>query len=296
MKVFKDRVAVVTGAASGIGKGITEIFIEAGMKVVMADVDKAKLQTTVKTFQDSGAEVLGVPTDVSKPKQVKSLADKTMKTFGAVHVLCNNAGVGIGGRYSWEIPFESWSWVLGVNLMGVVNGLHYFIPIMLKQDTEAHVVNTASIAGLLSNAIHIPYGVSKHGVVALTESLYHELQRLGAKVKVSLLCPGPVNTDIMDSSVRNRPAEIPAPPELSEEEAAFRDAYKAWIKSGLDPKEVGRQVIEAIKEERLYVITTPEFDRNIEQRMNNIMARKNLAPPQPPKGLMDILQAMSSKY
>ena len=166
---------------------------------------------------------------------------------------------------------------------------------MLKQDTEAHIVNTASIAGLLSNATAIPYGVSKHGVVALTESLYHELQILGANVKVSLLCPGTVNTDIMDSSERNRPIDIPARPELSEEEAVFREAYKAWIKSGLDPKEVGRQVIEAIKEERLYITTTDDFDRNIEQRMKNILARKNLAPPQPPADLLDILQAMSRK-
>ena len=168
------------------------------------------------------------------------------------------------------------------------------MPIMLKQE-EAHIVNTASIAGLLPNAFNIPYGVSKHGVVALTESLYYELQIIGANVKVSVLCPGPVNTDILDSSERNRPADIPAPPELSEEEAVFKEAYKTWIKRGLDPKEVGRQVIEAIKEERLYVITTNDFDSNIEQRLKNILTRKNLVPPQPPKDLIEILQEMSSK-
>ena len=295
MKIFKDRVAVVTGAASGIGRGMAETFIEAGMKVVLADVDKTRLKTTVKTFQDSGAEVLGMHTDVSKQDQVKNLADKTMDAFGAVHVLCNNAGVGIGGQYSWRIPLESWSWVLGVNLMGVINGLHYFLPIMLKQDTEAHIVNTSSIAGLLPNAISIPYGVSKHGVVALTESLYHELQIIGANVKVSVLCPGPVNTDIMDSSERNRPPDIPAPPDLSEEAAVFRDAYKTWIKRGLDPKVVGRLVIEAIKEERLYIITTNDLDRNIQQRMKNILKRKNPLPPQPPKDLMDILRGVIRK-
>ena len=295
MKIFKDRVAVVTGAASGIGRGMAEIFIEAGMKVVLADVDKTKLQKTAKTFQDSGAEVLGVHTDVSKPEQVKTLADKTIDAFGAVHVLCNNAGVGIGGQYSWRIPLESWSWVLGVNLMGVINGLHYFLPIMLKQDTEAHIVNTSSIAGLISNSIGIPYGVSKHGVVALTESLYHELQILGAKVKVSVLCPGSVNTDIMDSSERNRPVDIPAPPKLSEEESIFREAFKRWIKRGLDPKVVGRLVIEAIKEERLYIITTNDLDRNIQQRMKNILKRKNPLPPQPPKDLMDILRGVIRK-
>jgi NAD(P)-dependent dehydrogenase (short-subunit alcohol dehydrogenase family) len=294
MKIFKNRVAVVTGAASGIGRGMAEIFIEAGMKVVLADVDEVKLQNTFKTFQDSGAEVLCVHTDVSKPDQVEKLANETMDAFGAVHVLCNNAGVGYGGQHSWEIPFECWSWVLGVNLMGVIYGIHYFMPIMLKQE-EAHMVNTSSIAGLLSTAINIPYGVSKHGVVALTESLHHELQILGANVKVSVLCPGPVSTDIMDSSERNRPPDIPAPPELSDEEAVFRDAYKTWIEHGLDPKAVGRLVLEAIKEERLYVITTNDFDGNIEQRMKNILKRKNLAPPQPPKDLMIILQEISSK-
>ena len=295
MKIFEDRVAVVTGAASGIGRGMVETFIEAGMKVVLADVDKDRLQTTVKTFQDSGAGVLGVHTDVSKHDQVKTLADKTIDAFGAVHVLCNNAGVTISGRYSWRIPLEGWSWVLGVNLMGVINGLHYFLPIMLKQDTEAHIVNTSSIAGLVSNSIGIPYGVSKHGVVALTESLHHELQILGAKVKVSVLCPGSVNTDIMDSSERNRPVDIHAPAKLSEEESIFKEAFKRWMKRGLDPKVVGRLVIEAIKEERLYIITTKDFDRNIQQRMKNILKRKNLALPQPPKDLMDILKGMVRK-
>jgi NAD(P)-dependent dehydrogenase (short-subunit alcohol dehydrogenase family) len=295
MKIFKDRVAVVTGAASGIGRGMVETFIEAGMKVVLSDVDKTRLQTTVETFEDSGAEVLGVHTDVSKPDQVKTLADKTMDAFGAVHVLCNNAGVEIGGRYSWRIPLESWNWVLGVNLMGVINGIHCFLPIMLKQDTEAHIVNTSSIAGLISNSIGIPYGVSKHGVVALSESLYHELQIIGSKVKLSVLCPGSVNTDIMDSSERNRPADIPAPPELSEEQSIFREAFATWIKRGLEPKVVGRLVIEAIKEERLYIITTNDFDRNIQQRMKNILKRKNPVPPQPPKDLMEILREMIRK-
>lgn len=294
MKIFKDRVAVVTGAASGIGRGMAKIFIEAGMKIVLADVDEVKLQNTVKTFQESGAEVLSAHTDVSKPEQVEKLADKTMDAFGAVHVLCNNAGVGYGGRHSWEIPFESWSWVLGVNLMGVIYGIHYFMPIMLKQE-EAHIVNTSSLAGLLSNVINIPYGVSKHGVVALTESLHRELEILGANVKVSVLCPGPVNTDILDSSERNRPVDIPAPPELSKEEAVFREAYRTWIERGLDPNLVGKQVLEAIKEDRLYVITSNDFDGYIEQRMKNILQRENLTPSQPPKDLMAILQEISSK-
>jgi NAD(P)-dependent dehydrogenase (short-subunit alcohol dehydrogenase family) len=294
MKIFKDRVAVVTGAASGIGKGIAENFVEAGMKVVLADIDDVKLQNTAKTFQDSGADVLSIPTDVSKPDQVENLANETMDAFGAVHILCNNAGVALRGQPSWVIPVESWGWILSVNLLSVIYGVHYFMPIMLRQD-EAHIVNTASTDGLLSNPIHIPYVVSKHGVVAFTESLYHELQMLGSNVKVSVLCPGPVNTDILDSSERNYPPDIPAPPELSEGGSVLIKAFKKWLERGHDPKEVGRQVIEAIKEERLYIITTNDFDTNIEHRMKNILVRKNPAPPQPPQDLVDILQEMSKK-
>ena len=255
MKHFKDKVAVVTGGASGIGLGMAEAFIEAGMKVVLADVDESCLHTTVGTLNDAGAGVIGVATDVSQPDQVKELAQETLNAFGAVHVLCNNAGVGYGGQNSWDIPVETWQWVLGVNLMGTIYGIHCFLPIMLEQGTEGHIVNTSSIAGLVANGINIPYGVSKHGVVALTESLHLELLMQGANIKVSLLCPGIVNTNIMESSLRNRPPEVPPPPEPSAEEAVFFEAYQTWIKQGLDPGDVGRQVLDAIREERLYVIT-----------------------------------------
>ncbi len=179
MKEFRDKVAVITGAASGIGRGIVESFIEVGMKVVLADIDEERLENSVGSLSDSGAVVLGVATDVSKADQVEALASKTLDTFGAIHVLCNNAGIGYGGRNSWEVPLEAWKWVLGVNLMGVINGIHTFIPIMLGQNTEGHIVNTASIAGLIPNVGNIPYGVSKHGVVALSESMHNELLTLG---------------------------------------------------------------------------------------------------------------------
>jgi NAD(P)-dependent dehydrogenase (short-subunit alcohol dehydrogenase family) len=290
MKHFKNKVAVVTGAARGIGRGMAEVFVEADMKVVLADVDETGLQSTVNALNDAGARVLGVATDVSQPGQVRQLANKTLDTFGAVHVLCNNAGVGYGGQNSWEIPLETWQWVMGVNLMGAIYGIHTFLPIMLEQETEGHIVNTSSIAGLVANGINIPYGVSKHALVALTESLHLELMMQGANIKVSLLCPGNVNTDIMESSLRNRPADVPPPPDRPAEEAVFVEAYKTWVARGLDPKMVGQQVLGAIKEERLYVVTTNDFDEHIQQRMTSILDRKNLGLSEPPESLMDILK------
>ncbi len=291
MKDFKDRIAVVTGGASGIGRGMAEKFLGVGMKVVLADIDEGKLEETVRSFESSGATVLGVPTDVSKADQIEALAHKTLDTFGAVHVLCNNAGVGYGGRSSWEVPLAAWSWVLSVNLMGVVHGIHTFLPIMLEENNEAHVVNTASLAGAVINPINIPYGVSKHAVVALSESVHTELQSRGAKVKMSVLCPGPVNTDIMKSSERNRPDTVPAAPKLTEEESLFRRAYEIWLERGLDPKDVGREVLDAIREERFYVITH-DFNTFIEQRMRNLIDQKNPEPILPPQDLLDIVQEL----
>jgi len=235
-----------------------------------------------------------VPTDVSQADQVEALARKTLETFGAVHVLCNNAGVGYGGRASWEIPLEGWKWILDVNFMGVVHGIHTFMPIMLDQDSEAHVVNTASVAGLVRNIFSIPYGISKHAVVALSESMHLELLQRNSKIKVSVLCPGPVSTDIFKSSERNRPATVPPPPEPTAEEAFFRRVYETYIDRGLDPAEVARQVLEAIRTERFYVITH-DFNNMIEPRMQNILAAENPELLPPPPDFMAVYQELMNK-
>jgi short-subunit dehydrogenase len=209
-------------------------------------------------------------------------------------VLCNNAGVGYGGRASWEIPLEGWKWILNVNLMGVVHGIHTFMPIMLDQDSEAHVVNTASIAGLIRNIFSIPYGVSKHAVVALSESMHLELLQRKSKIKVSVLCPGPVSTDIFNSSERNRPATVPPPPEPTAEEAFFQRVYETYIERGLDPAEVARRVLDAIREERFYVVTH-DYNNMIEPRMQNILAAENPELLPPPQDFMEIYQELMSK-
>ncbi len=289
MKEFKDRVAVVTGAASGIGRGMAKCFAEAGMKVVLADIDENRLEVTTKSLKDSGAKAFAVVTDVSDPGQVDALGRRVLEEFGAVHVLCNNAGVGVSWRNSWEAPIEAWKWLVNVNLMGVVNGVHTFMPIMLEQGTEAHIVNTASLAGLIINSVNALYGVAKHAVVALSESLHAELLMRASKVKVSVLCPGPVNTDIIDSSMRNRPNWVPPPPELTQEEAVFLEGYKLWLKRGMDPEEVAGQVLEAIRQECFYVITH-DFKGWIEQRMRGILDGKNPDPHLPPEDLMECLE------
>ena len=293
MKSLTDRVAVVTGAASGIGRAMAETFLDAGMKVVLADIDKKRLESTLGALKNFDANVLAVTTDVSRAEQVEALAQKTLDKFDAVHVLCNNAGIGYGGRNSWETPLEGWGWIIGVNLMGVIHGIHTFMPIMLDQDTEAHIVNTASIAGLVGNAFNIPYGVTKHAVVALSESLNLELLNKNSKVKVSVLCPGPVATDIMHSSERLRPATVPPPPELTAEEKIFRKAFEIYIERGLDPKEVGRQVLKAIREERFYVITH-DFNNSIEARLQNLLSAKNPQLLPPPQVYLEIFQEVVS--
>jgi NAD(P)-dependent dehydrogenase (short-subunit alcohol dehydrogenase family) len=282
MKDLKDRVAVVTGAAGGIGRAMVESFLDAGMKAVLADIDEERLETARAAFKNYGAEVLAVPTDVSQAEQVEALAQKALDKFGAVHVLCNNAGIGYACRSSWETPLEGWQWTLAVNLMGVVNGIRTFMPIMLEQNTEAHVVNTASIAGLVRNAVNIPYGVTKHAVVALSESLHLELMNRNSKVKVSVLCPGPVNTDIMHSAERIRPPSVPPPPEWTPEEALFIKAFEIYIERGLYPKEIGRQILKAIQEERFYVIPH-DYRTQIQSRLQNILNAENpeLLPPSP---------------
>jgi NAD(P)-dependent dehydrogenase (short-subunit alcohol dehydrogenase family) len=276
MKDVKDKVAVVTGAASGIGRGMAETFVAAGMKVVLSDIESGALEQTARSLRDSGADVHAVRTDVSRPEQVDELARQTLEKYGAVHVLCNNAGIatGVGGGDSWKSSLNDWHWILGVNLMGVVHGIRSFLPLMIKQDSEAHIVNTASLAGLIpSSAL---YATTKFAVVGLSESTYLELQRGGYKPRVSVLCPGFVDTNIVDSE-RNRPAEFAnqTPQQTRPDAEAFRKWLSELLKNSLSPREVGKHVLAAIREERFYILTHPEWNPLIEQRMKDILSGSN---------------------
>src|ERR1044071_1599934 len=206
MKEFAGKVAVVTGAASGIGRGLAEACARERMKVVLADVDESALAQAERDLKDAGAEALAVRTDVSKAGDVEALARRTLEAFGAAHLLFNNAGVGAGTTV-WESTLEDWQWVLGVNLWGVIHGVRTFVPLMLKQADECHIVNTASMAGLVSGPALGVYKVTKHGVVSLSETLQCELALMKSKVGVSVLCPAGVKTRVMESE-RNRPEEL----------------------------------------------------------------------------------------
>ena len=278
MKDPKDKVAVITGAASGIGRGIAERCVEEGMKVVLADINEGDLRKAETETKALGGNVLSVRTDITKRNDLELLARKTLDAFGEVHLLVNNAGVGAGGP-PWEATWSDWEWVIGVNLWGVIHGVKIFTPIMLAQNTDCHIVNTASVAGLTVGGPSAPYTVTKHAVVALSESLYLALEERNALVKVSVLCPGFVKTNIMNAE-RNRPVELQNEPvEIPPQVQADLDFMNAAVEAGMSPLQVADQVFEAIKEEKFYILTHPELLPVIKLRVDNLLRVENPQNP-----------------
>jgi len=274
MQHFTGKTAVVTGGASGIGRAMAERFAREGMRIVLADIETAALERAVEEMKHAGAEVIGVPTDVSHYEQIDALARRTIEAFGAVHILCNNAGVASDGAPSWRQSAQDWQWVINVNLWSVIHGIRAFVPLMLEQNEEGHVVNTASLAGLLAMPMAAPYHVTKFGVVALTESLFLEFSSANSKLGASVLCPAWVKTNILNSA-RNRPQDLQnetAPTRDTGLEAAFRKRIDA---EGLDPSYIADRVFNAVRDNQLYILTHPEFNPAISWRTNNIITERN---------------------
>jgi NAD(P)-dependent dehydrogenase (short-subunit alcohol dehydrogenase family) len=249
MQELQGRVAVVTGGASGIGRALADRFAADGMRIVLADVEAEPLAAAVAELEGAGARAIGIEADVAVAADVEAVRDRALAEFGAVHVVCNNAGVGGGAII--DAPLALWEWTIGVNLMGVVHGVHTFLPLLLEQD-EGHIVNTASLAGLHGVAGLGIYSTTKFAVVGLSESLFHDLVARGSNVGVSLLCPGFVQTRIGES-FRNAPPSIGDYAERPDAQAAVEFA-KALTEAGIPPEVVADAVRDAILDRTFYVV------------------------------------------
>jgi len=282
MKDFKGKVAVITGAASGIGFALARKFADEGMKVVLADLEEDALNNAAKSIEAQGTEALAVVTDVSKQEDVDALARKTLDRFGSIHVVCNNAGV-IRGGLSWEVPLEDYAWHLGVNTWGVIHGIRTFMPILIEQDEESVMVNTSSQSGITCTPYSAAYCLSKHAVVALSECLYHEVVMHGLKVQVAVLCPMAVDTNI-DRSERVRPDRYRLPPDTKSDTADFvSEALSDQLKKGITPELMAEQTLQAIREERFYIFSqsaeSKQWKDNIKIRFDDILLDRKPTMP-----------------
>lgn len=277
MQELRGRVAVVTGAASGIGLALAQRFAAEDMKVVLADVEARALRLAEDELRGKAADLLAVEVDVSKPDDVERLARETYAAFGAAHVVCNNAGVAVMGAVH-EHSLADWEWVLGVNLWGVIHGVRAFVPRMLAGGQDGHIVNTASIAGLTTSPFMSVYNVTKHGVVALSESMYKEFQASGAPIGVSVVCPGLINTNIMTSS-RNRPERFAERGMPGDAARAWSEALAAGLSTGYPPSEVAEQIVQGIRDERFYIVPSqPDVTARVTARAQDILALRNPTP------------------
>ena len=273
MQDFVGKVAVVTGAASGIGKCMAQRFAAERMQLVLADIEPAPLSQVADELRAAGAAVIAEQVNVSSAEDVERLASRAYAGFGAVHLLCNNAGVLPPGAPTWKETLGTWRWALDVNFFGVLHGLQAFVPRMLKVDEEAHIVNTASLAGLTTRPLMSAYNVSKHAVVALSECLYAELQLTTSKIGVSVLCPAFARTRLAEST-RNKPQGVEADPDAS---YGFFDALQNVVQEGTPPEDIVNQTVDAIRKNQFWILTHPHLDRGIRERFESMLARTN--PP-----------------
>jgi NADP-dependent 3-hydroxy acid dehydrogenase YdfG len=270
MNDLSGKVAVVTGAASGIGLAMAQRFAVEGMRVVLADIEPGPLAAEASRLSEQGHEVSSFEVDVAQADKVQELADFTLATYGAVHLLCNNAGVGLGGTL-WEHSAEDWDWLIGVNVLGVANGLRAFVPRMLEQGGACHIVNTASAAGLDARPWLGVYSATKYAVVAISEALRSEFQMRGSQIGVSVLCPAVVNTRIADSERNRSLRSTVASAELTPEASAFDQAFRTALAGGLPPEQIADSVVAAIRSDRFYIITHAETEARVRSRFGQIL-------------------------
>ncbi|HEY7431286.1 MAG TPA: SDR family NAD(P)-dependent oxidoreductase [Streptosporangiaceae bacterium] len=272
MDQFAGRVAVVTGAGSGMGKAFATRFAAEGMKVIAADIQQDALATTVAELSAAGHEVAGVHTDVADPASVRRLADQAAARFGAVHLLCNNAGVeGYLDGAIWDATDHDWTWTVNVNFWSVVHGLRAFVPLMLAHGEPGHIVNTCSMTAVIRAGNM--YGITKHAVLALTEVLDSDLRARDAAIGVTALCPGIIATNLFWGS-RNRPAELrnDAATEGARRGRELRERMHATLAEGMSPAEVAAKLVAAIRGNALYLLTDHEWDDRVRERHEAIMA------------------------
>jgi NAD(P)-dependent dehydrogenase (short-subunit alcohol dehydrogenase family) len=267
------KVAVVTGAGSGIGLGIARCFARAGMKLVLADIERQPLDDAVAEVRSVGVEALGVRTDVSRLEEVEALAGAALDAFGAVHVLCNNAGVGTSAPIG-QTSMADWEWTINIDLWGPIYGVKTFLPIMERQG-EGHLNSTASMAGLLAGASLGAYNVAKHGVVALMASLERDLRLVGSPLHASVLCPGPINTNIIHAE-RNRTAASAAEHVETAQGEKFWRMLTDQLAQGMDPDDVGPLVLDAVQNDRFWVLTHPEMTRYVERQVEAMVSDRSL--------------------
>jgi len=273
MQDVTGKVAVVTGGASGIGRGMCRAFAGAGMKVVVADLDPDRIAATVEELQGNGAEAVGAGCDVSKLEEVEALAKTALDSFGAVHVLCNNAGIGIPTP-TLNMKLEDWRWIIDVDLWGPIYGVNVFLPIIEEQG-EGHINATSSMAGLIASGVMGAYNVAKHGVVALMATLERDLRGRKSPVHASVLCPGPINTDISRHSVQYRPSRA-KPARDGESSGRVARSIQDSLSQGMDPNEVGQLVLDAVQTDRFWVLTHPRWARALDRQLEALQADGSL--------------------
>jgi|SRR5205085_2828844 len=269
MKELKGKVAAVTGAASGLGRAMALAFADEGMHVALADV--AETSDVFAEVQARGVSALSMNVDVSRTEDVEAFAKLVERDLGQTFLVCNNAGVSPLGA-AWESSVDDWRWILGVNLWGVIHGIRSFVPRLMARNA-GHVVNTASVAGLISPPGSAAYNVTKHAVIALSETLHHDLKNAGSAVGVSVLCPAYVPTGIADSERSRPPGFQPAEksPETLAKEAMLR---KAVASGRLSAQDVAKAVVQAVKDERFYILTHPRIKGAIRARMEDILEER----------------------